>query len=108
MSARNHYDAGLGVLPIRWIHGAAPDGTWGLVLCEVWRAQTEIAYSEANKPRVVVEADLETRLFVGGAWMRLLNNGSMSAVTPGEVRRHARLLRSRSWHATITLDGWDS
>jgi len=95
VSARNHYDAGLGVLPIRWIHGAAPDGTWGLVLCEVWRAQTEIAYSEANKPRVVVEADLETRASYLGHVMRragLVPTGRYARSTVARSHRNIQMV----------------
>lgn len=102
---RNHYDDSYGVCSLTWELGEPSSYLARPVLVEVWRSRTVINSSEATKPQVLVEAELEMRVRVDSVWMVLGWHGNLTEAKPGEVRRHA-YLRARSWSTTIVLDGW--
>lgn len=106
--SRLRYDAAFGVLPLEWEQGAPRDDTYGLVLVELWRAETKIHAHEPTKPRVRVTAQAEVRVRIGGKWMAIDPvHGTPREPMTGEIRRHARLASSRRWNATIALEGWN-
>lgn len=103
--SRARYDDAFGVVPLKWRRGQPSSDTGRVVLVEVWRAFTDIEFTEPTKPRISVSASLEFWVRRDDEWMVLGFRGAMVAAEPGEVRRHA-FTDSRSWSATIALDGW--
>ena len=103
--SRNHYEEAFGVVSLQWRPGE-PDPEFGcLYLCEVWRASID-TLGDAKKAQSRVTASLEIHYFKDGTRYAIGYRGGVSVAKPGETRRHARM-SSRTWRATIALDGWD-
>lgn len=103
--ARNRYDDAFGVARIRWQRDE-PDNSGSPVLVEVWRPTVDgLIYESPTKPRVIISARVEMRVFKDSKWWTVGWGGDLSPSAPGQIRRWA-LLPWRTWSQTITLDGW--